>query len=74
MAGNVYEWCHDGTVQVLSSDPVSDPVIDPDGKKNRIIRGGSYDGQPGFLRAANRAGWQPTTSIANRGMRCVRTK
>jgi formylglycine-generating enzyme required for sulfatase activity len=71
MAGNVWEWCRDGYMELGSL-----PVQDPWGSANstgRLIRGGSFDYNASSMRAAVRtsnAQWQPS---AGTGFRCVRT-
>ena len=37
----------------------------------RVVRGGSFDGGPGGLRASFRSGWVPWVRYRNQGFRCV---
>jgi formylglycine-generating enzyme required for sulfatase activity len=56
MAGNVWEWCQDW----YSED-----------KKYRVLRGGSWNLNPLYLRAANRGSNSPTITYGSNGFRCV---
>ena len=52
MHGNAYEWCYD-TLGEYPSGPVTDPA-GPDEQGIKVIRGGSYDTRPQYLRSASR--------------------
>ena len=56
MAGNVWEWCQDW----YSED-----------KKYRVLRGGSWNLNPLYLRAANRGSNSPTITYGSNGFRFV---
>ncbi|PSM30554.1 formylglycine-generating enzyme family protein, partial [Haliangium sp. UPWRP_2] len=83
-AGNVWEWVTDcyqddryakRKAQSDKTDPPSplvNPVDDRPGCDGRVLRGGSFFGEPRFLRAAGRNGYGPGNRIGFLGFRCVR--
>ena len=71
MAGNVWEWCHDGYKSDLGATALTDPVFSG---SSRVLRGGSWGGYPSLLRAAYRGGFTPTYRDDGIGFRCSRTK
>lgn len=76
MAGNVWEWVHDGSVKDLGPDPVTDPWGD-ETHPNRLIRGGSWSDDLTGLRAACREGVNhpPADTRSDLiGFRCARTE
>jgi formylglycine-generating enzyme required for sulfatase activity len=76
MAGNVWEWVHDGSVTDLGPDPVIDPWGD-ETQTDRVIRGGSWSDDLTGLRAACREGLHhpPADTRADLlGFRCARTE
>lgn len=57
MAGNVWEWVEDWSDQ---------------GKTVRVLRGGSFDYDGRYLRAAGRLNYGPDDRNGSIGFRCVR--
>ena len=71
MAGNVWEWCHDGYKKNLGVTALTDPVFSG---SSRVLRGGSWYYDPHSLRAADRLSDTPTLRYYVDGFRCSRTK
>ena len=75
--GNIWEWCWDWyDIYKVTSDndkivTLSDPIGSPSGSV-RVLRGGSFNYGPGFLRSANRLRVEPVNRLRNLGFRCVR--
>jgi sulfatase modifying factor 1 len=72
MAGNAYEWCHDGWVKDLGSATVTDPVSPVQGEY-RVKRGGAYYSSASRVRAACRAIERAKAYSEVEGVRCVRS-
>ena len=70
MAGNVWEWCHDGYQNSLGSSAVVDPVFSA---PTKVMRGGSWLNPPNKMRGAGRNKYAPANSHATVGFRCVKT-
>lgn len=58
MAGNVYEWCQDRFGTYLST-PQVDPVDESSPTTYRVLRGGSFNLPPFYLRSSKRWGFLP---------------
>jgi formylglycine-generating enzyme required for sulfatase activity len=72
MAGNVWEWCHEGYQDSLGTSPVTDPLGAPS-TTYRLLRGGSWINTVNAAYAAQR--YRVTEGYLNNGVgfRCVRT-
>ena len=73
MAGNVFEWAADWYSETYyPSSPKSNP-IGPDSGTYRVMRGGSWSTDEGFLRTYVRYGAVQDTSSDAFGFRCARS-
>lgn len=74
MAGNVSEWVFDwyqsDYYTIMANNPEPNPRGPATGTE-KVIRGGSWDTIPLFLRAVHRMSQQPDQPIASIGFRCV---
>ena len=71
MAGNVSEWCSDWDDEnYYAKSPGRNPT-GPDLGALRIVRGGSWNNYPYFLRAASRGTKGPPDTDSRLGFRCV---
>ena len=71
MIGNVWEWCND-FYQKEYYFTISDP--NPQGPRSgsyRVIRGGSWDSSPEYLRSSLRGKQNPSLKNSNLGFRCA---
>ncbi len=72
MHGNVWEWCKDWFQEDLGADSVTDPK-GPEKGEDRVVRGGSWDGDGGDDRSAFRFWFHPGFSDVNIGFRLARS-
>lgn len=72
MAGNAWEWTADYfDPEFYARSPRRNPVNDVPGER-RSMRGNSWDGRPGLMRASRRTSDLQGNSYADTGFRCVR--
>ena len=67
--GNVYEWCSDRYGD-YPSGKATDPA-GPSSGTSRVLRGGSWDNFPTFLRSAFRFGFDPVYGDVGMGLRAA---
>lgn len=75
MVGNVSEWCIDGYARYsqLFAGVEADPIPNfTTVRSSRVLRGGSWNSQPRYVRVANRLYSVPSDTHSLNGFRCVR--
>jgi formylglycine-generating enzyme required for sulfatase activity len=74
MHGNVWEWVQDCYVEKASASAPKDgsPAKEPTDCGSRVLRGGSWFNDPGFMRAAYRYGYFPGLRYSVVGFRVMR--
>jgi formylglycine-generating enzyme required for sulfatase activity len=76
MHGNVWEWCQDPYHADYKDAPANGMAREETADKARtarVLRGGSWDRNPRYLRSANRIGNQPGLRFSLIGFRLART-
>ena len=71
MHGNVWEWCADG-LRKYGPAAVTDPVGSLESGSRRVLRGGSWYYDSGYVRSASRRWNAPGYRYDNFGFRCAR--
>jgi formylglycine-generating enzyme required for sulfatase activity len=69
MLGNVWEWSHDGN-RTYSRANVIDPVGSTEAGGFRVYRGGSWNADARYVRAASRYWDNPGVRLISLGFRC----
>lgn len=73
MLGNVWEWAQDCYAESYNVDPDDGSPYEPDKCEYRVLRGGSWNYGPRYLRSANRYGYRPGLRYFINGFRLART-
>ena len=77
MLGNIFEWVHNDQLAYKAdkaqntSDDINTNVVIYE--HPRLVRGGSFNNPPAYVRSAFRDGYAPSLRIANHGFRLSRT-
>ena len=73
MAGNVVEWCNDWYDTSYYNVLLSTNPMGPSAGRNKIMRGGWYDGYPETTRCAFRSSMHPEANeVSQNGFRCAK--
>ena len=74
MHGNAWQWCSDYfRAKYYAASPVDDPT-GPGSGSGRVLRGGSWNDGPGYVRSAACNGYSPDSGYDFTGFRVARTQ
>jgi formylglycine-generating enzyme required for sulfatase activity len=74
MLGNVWEWCLDTWHRGYKGAPADEIAWIDQEEADRVIRGGSWDGDASYVRASSRNESHPADCSDDLGFRCVRVQ
>lgn len=74
MSGNVWEWCYDWHGEDYYGKSIRNNPMGPDSGHDRVTRGGGWNSDPSYLRAANRSEASPGLANSFLGFRIVLPK
>jgi formylglycine-generating enzyme required for sulfatase activity/class 3 adenylate cyclase len=73
MHGNVWQWVEDCYSESYSGAPTDGSAVTSTACDRRVLRGGSWSGEPDHLRSSNRNGFITLFRVGNVGFRLART-